>query len=167
LIALVALPASAAAQSSSISGVVRDPQQAVVPGAEVVLRNSRSAATPTAITDSAGRYTFAALPAGTYIVQVYLSGFEVQSSPEMVVGAEQSGTHDFVLALAGESQSITVVGTASPGYRVDIAVGDVDSRDTLHGQCAAGGTHRQQSGEELQGGLAVSAAHRLSGAAGV
>jgi iron complex outermembrane receptor protein len=132
LIALVALPASAAAQSSSISGVVRDPQQAVVPGAEVVLRNSRSAATPTAITDSAGRYTFAALPAGTYIVQVYLSGFEVQSSPEMVVGAEQSGTHDFVLALAGESQSITVVGTASPGYRVDTAsIGSLSATSIL------------------------------------
>ena len=59
--------------------------------------------------------------AGTYVVQVYLSGFEVQSSPAIVLGAEQSATHDVVLALAGESQSITVVGTASPGYRVDTA----------------------------------------------
>jgi len=121
LVALIALPAPAAAQNSSVSGVVKDPQQAVVPGAEVVLRNSRSAATPTAITDAAGRYAFTALPAGTYVVQVYLSGFEIQSSPEIVLGAEQSVIHDFVLALAGESQSITVVGTASPGYRVDTA----------------------------------------------
>ena len=44
---LMALSGSAAAQNSSVSGVVKDPQQAVVPGAEVVLRNSRSVATPT------------------------------------------------------------------------------------------------------------------------
>src|SRR4029453_176638 len=104
-----------------ISGVVKDPQLAVVPGAEVVLRNSRSVATPTAVTDSAGRYAFTALQPGTYVVQVYLSGFEVQSSPAIVLAAEQPATQDFVLALAGQSQSITVFGTASPGYRVDTA----------------------------------------------
>jgi iron complex outermembrane receptor protein len=121
LAATIALPAPAAAQNSSISGVVKDPQLAVVPGAEVVLRNSRSAATPTAVTDSAGRYAFTGLQPGTYLVQVYLSGFEVQSSSEIVLAAEQSATQDFVLALAGQSQSITVTGTASPGYRVDTA----------------------------------------------
>ena len=121
VIAFVCLPTLAAAQDSAISGVVRDPQQAVVPGAEVILRNSRSAATPTAITDQAGHYAFTALHAGTYVVQVYLSGFQVQSSPEIVLAAQQSATHDVVLALAGASQSVTVVGTASPGYRVDTA----------------------------------------------
>jgi iron complex outermembrane receptor protein len=121
LVVLIALPTPAAAQNSSVSGVVTDPQQAVVPGAEVVLRNSRSPATPTAITDNAGRYAFTALPAGTYVVEVYLSGFEVQSSPAIVLGAEESATRAFVLALAGQSQSITVVGTASPFYRVDTA----------------------------------------------
>jgi iron complex outermembrane receptor protein len=121
LVALTTLPALAAAQNSSVSGVVKDPQQAVVPGAEVILRNSRSAATPTVVTDGAGRYAFMALQPGTYVVEVYLSGFEVQSSQPIVLGAEQSATHDFVLALAGESQSITVVGAASPGYRVDTA----------------------------------------------
>src|SRR3954465_852842 len=70
-LALLALVGPAAAQSGSISGVVRDPQQALVPGAEVVLRNSRSAATPTAITDSTGRYAFTGLQRGTYVVQVY------------------------------------------------------------------------------------------------
>src|SRR5262245_17021836 len=90
LVAVMALPAPAAAQSGSISGIVRDPQQAVVPGAEVVLRNSRSAGAPTAVTDSMGRYAFTALQPGTYVVEVYLSGFEVQSSPAIMLGPDQS-----------------------------------------------------------------------------
>jgi hypothetical protein len=54
----IAWPAPVAAQSSSISGVVKDPQQAVVPGAEVTLRNARSAATPSVVTDASGSYSF-------------------------------------------------------------------------------------------------------------
>jgi len=132
LVAVIALPSTAAAQNSAISGVVKDPQQAVVPGAEVILRNSRSVATPTAITDGAGRYTFTGLLPGTYVVQVYLSGFEVQSSPAIVLGAETSATHDVGLALSGQSQSITVVGTASPGYRVDTAsIGSLSATSIL------------------------------------
>jgi iron complex outermembrane recepter protein len=109
------------AQTAGISGVVRDPQQAVVPGAEIILRNARSAATPTTVTDGAGRYAFASLQPGTYVVEVYLSGFEVQISPAIALTAGQSATHDFVLSLAGGTQSVTVTGTASPGYRVDTA----------------------------------------------
>jgi iron complex outermembrane receptor protein len=120
-VTVLALAAPAAAQTASISGVVKDPQLAIVPGAEVVLRNARSAATPTVVTDAAGRYAFSSLQPGTYTVQVYLSGFEEQASPAIALGPQQSATHDFVLALAGASQSVTVVGTASPGYRVDTA----------------------------------------------
>src|SRR6187401_2431556 len=89
LAAALAVPAPAEAQTSSISGVVTDPQEAVVPGAEVVLRNARAVATPTAVTNGEGRYAFSGLPPGTYIVQVYLSGFEVQSSPAIVLGPQQ------------------------------------------------------------------------------
>src|SRR3954468_13823737 len=107
LLALLALVNPAAAQSGSISGVVKDPQHAVVPGAEVVLRNSRSPATPTVVTDGTGHYAFTALQPGTYVVQVYLSGFQVQSTTAILLGGEQSATQDFVLALAGEAQSVT------------------------------------------------------------
>jgi iron complex outermembrane receptor protein len=132
VIAFIGSPAPAVAQTSSVSGLVKDPQQAVVPGAEVILRNSRSAATPTVVTDAAGRYAFTALQPGTYVIEVFLSGFEVQSSPEIVLGGQQSVTHDFTLAVAGETQSITVVGTASPGYRVDTAsIGSLTSTSVL------------------------------------
>jgi iron complex outermembrane receptor protein len=115
------LPSILLAQSASISGVIRDPQQALVPGAEVTLRNARSAATPTVVSDGQGRYVFTALATGSYTVEVYLSGFQVQVSPTVTLTEGQLGQHDFVLALAGETQSVTVTASASPGYRVDTA----------------------------------------------
>jgi len=118
---LLLLPGPLLAQSASISGVIKDPQQALVPGAEVTLRNARSASTPTVVSDGQGQYVFAALVPGSYTVEVYLSGFHVQVSPAITVADGQSAQHDFELALAGETQSITVTGSASPGYRVDTA----------------------------------------------
>ena len=109
------------AQSATISGVIRDPQQAIVPGAEVTLRNARSAATPSVVSDGQGRYAFTSLAPGSYTVEVYLSGFEVQGSPLITIGEWQSAQHDFVLALAGATQSVTVTASGSPGYRVDTA----------------------------------------------
>ena len=101
------LPNTLLAQSASISGVIKDPQQALVPGAEVTLRSTRSAATPTVVSDGEGRYRFGSLVPGSYTVEVYLSGFEVQVSPIITVTEAQSTLHDFVLALAGETQSVT------------------------------------------------------------
>jgi iron complex outermembrane recepter protein len=114
-------PSTLLAQTASISGVIKDPQQALVPGAEVTLRNARSAATPTVVSDGEGRYRFGALAPGSYTVEVYFSGFEVQASPTITIAEAQSTQHDFVLALAGQTQSVTVTGSASPGYRVDTA----------------------------------------------
>jgi iron complex outermembrane receptor protein len=126
------VPSTLLAQSAVISGVIRDPQQAVVPGAEVTLRNARSAATPSVVSDGQGRYVFATLAPGSYTVEVYLSGFQVQVSPIVTLADGQAAEHDFLLALAGETQSVTVTGAASPGYRVDTAsIGSLAARSIL------------------------------------
>ena len=118
---LLFVPSTLLAQSASISGIIKDPQQALVPGAEVTLRNARSAATPTVVSDGEGRYRFSSLAPGSYTVEVYLGGFEVQVSPPITIAEAQSAQHDVVLALAGTTQSVTVTASASPGYRVDTA----------------------------------------------
>ena len=52
------------------------------------------------MSDGQGRYVFTSLAAGSYTVEVYLSGFQVQVSPTITLTEGQSGQHDFVLALA-------------------------------------------------------------------
>ena len=77
---LVLVAQHALAQSHGITGVVRDPQQAVVVGAEVVLINSRTAARATAVTDGQGRYTFALPVPDSYVVEVHAKGFVVTTT---------------------------------------------------------------------------------------
>jgi iron complex outermembrane receptor protein len=115
---LAAQPAFA--QSRGINGVVRDPQQAVVAGAEVVLISSRPTVKATALTDGLGRYSFAPPAPDTYVVEVHAKGFKVIASEAIALAAGESVTRDFVLALAGTNESVTVtgVGDVEQGYRV-------------------------------------------------
>jgi hypothetical protein len=116
---LVAQPVLA--QSGGVAGVVRDPQQAVVPGAQVVLIGLRPTARSTTVTDASGRYSFTLLQPGRYVVEVHIDGFQVARSPEIVLAEGESAIRDFALALAGTTESVTVtaVGRVDQVYRVN------------------------------------------------
>src|SRR5712671_2759430 len=100
---LFALPVSA--QSRGITGVVKDPQQAVVVGAQIILKSPRAATRATTVTDGTGRYGFPALEAGRYVVEVHAKGFQI-ASEEIILGAGEGATRDFALSLAGEAESV-------------------------------------------------------------
>jgi hypothetical protein len=65
-----------AQQSSSITGVVTDSAGGVVPGASVSVQNNATQVKLEAVTNSAGAFSFPALPVGTYTVTVSLTGFK-------------------------------------------------------------------------------------------
>jgi iron complex outermembrane receptor protein len=107
------------AEPREISGVVRDPQHAVVAGAEVTL-TTPAGEKVAIVTDGEGRYHFRSLDRGRYAVEVRARGFAVSS--QIVALADGGGaTQDFVLALAVTTESVTVTadGGASRAYRVD------------------------------------------------
>jgi iron complex outermembrane receptor protein len=118
---VAARPAVAAAQSQGITGVVRDPQQAVVPGAQVILTDARATARTTTVTDGQGRYSFAPLEPDRYVVEVRARGFQVATSVEIMLAPGENPTRDFVLALAGATESVTVTAPAGVerAYHVD------------------------------------------------
>jgi hypothetical protein len=74
----VALATAALAQviiTSTIVGTVSDPQGAVIPGANVVLKNVDTGVEWKAVTDGTGSYQFPNLIAGHYVVDVNSAGF--------------------------------------------------------------------------------------------
>src|SRR6266567_7137855 len=84
-----------------ITGVVKDPSQAVVAGTLLVLTNQQTKVKITVVTDGQGLYTFPSLQPGIYVVEVNAKGFQPAVSAELKVAAGQTVNSDFALALAG------------------------------------------------------------------
>ena len=90
---LLADPAAAQLTRGGISGIVRDQQGAVVPGATVTVKNLSTGAVRSAVTDLNGLYRVPALEPGLYMVRTELAGFSTVENPEIRVIATQDVTH--------------------------------------------------------------------------
>src|SRR5215831_3128185 len=73
------LSISAAGQSlvsGDVTGVITDPSDAVVPNANVTLRNNGTGHTQTTTTNSSGIYRFSLVEPGQYTVTANATGFQ-------------------------------------------------------------------------------------------
>lgn len=110
---LLVLTQSALAQSgiTTITGHVRDPQGANLPGATVTLYARERTFSLSTTTDSTGAYRFERLAPGEYLVEAEAEGFASASARQVVVERGQAATLDIPLELSGVRS--TVVVTAS------------------------------------------------------
>jgi iron complex outermembrane receptor protein len=118
-VCLLLIAAPALAQTGAVSGVVRDAQLAVIPGAQVSLTSTRTTVRTTTTADGQGRYSFTSVASDTYVVEVRARGFQPTTSSAITVAGASNTTQDFTLVLAGETESVTVTGRAGAagGYR--------------------------------------------------
>ncbi len=104
-------PAVAAAQATgattSLTGVVLDPDGGAVADAGIVARLESSGQVRTATTDRSGRFAIA-VPAGTYDVEVAVPGFEMVRLT--AVDVAEGRTHDVAvrLTVANVAETVTV-----------------------------------------------------------
>ncbi len=126
---LLAIPTSAFAQSATtgtVLGTVRDPQDAVVVGAEVTLENAQFAITLKQKTNESGQYVFPAVPPGTYTITVQAPGFRTQQIPALKVDVAKSYTVNIQLELGEIAEVVKVEATAQVELQTtDAAVGNV------------------------------------------
>ena len=115
LLACLLLPTVAFGQTSrgTVSGIVTDPNGAVVAGASVTLTSTQTNVSRTATTNEEGAYRFDAVELGTYTVKVAAGGFGELSKTNVEVLANQIATVDAQLQPGG--QNITVDVTADSG----------------------------------------------------
>src|SRR5258707_12423452 len=78
-----------ATSSSSIAGLVTDPQGAVIPGAAVKLQDISTNAIQTSTTNEVGRYVFVNVPSGNYNINFSKEGFAAYklSSQKVEIGS--------------------------------------------------------------------------------
>jgi hypothetical protein len=98
--------------TASVSGRVADPQGMVVPGAQVVARQTDTNVVRETVTDGEGRFRFPYLRIGRYEIKVSLQGFsDVVRTLNLTVGS--AFELPIVLAVGGISTDVTVTGDAT------------------------------------------------------
>jgi hypothetical protein len=74
---LCVFPTALLAQTSGgLNGIVKDPNEAIIQGATVVVRNTATNLTRTAVTNDDGRWTVTQLPIGQYVISYEKAGFK-------------------------------------------------------------------------------------------
>src|SRR6266853_56461 len=97
---LLMLAQSVLAQTSSnvtITGHVKDPQGASLPGATVTLYARERTLRLSTVTDSSGTYRFERLAPGEYLVEASAEGLASASAKQLVVERGQMATLDIRL----------------------------------------------------------------------
>src|SRR5215207_5731422 len=128
-------PGSSAAQNvGTVTGIVKDTQGLAIPGATVMLGNRVSQTRQETVADDAGRFTFANVPYGTYVLTASLSGF---APVEQVVDVRSTVplAKDVELRVGGLTETVTVAADAlleasSVGSRLGLGASLIDQLPT-------------------------------------
>ena len=106
----------ASAQGSfftSLSGTVVDSSGAVIPGADVKIKNTGTGAEFSAVSGSDGGFTVNGLSGGTYSVTVALMGFKTAVLTAVVLNAAVPASVKVTLSVGALEESVNVVGDSA------------------------------------------------------
>src|SRR5262245_31348712 len=94
--------------TASISGVVVDAQGAVIPGADIVVKNDRTGEVFAVVSSAQGVFSIPALITGTYTVTVSLAGFKSVVLHNVIVNAGVPASLRATLEVGGLSEQVVV-----------------------------------------------------------
>ncbi len=130
---LLLLPHGAVAQEfrATISGTVADPSGAVVPGADVQVRETSTGAISRTTSDSAGQYVVPFLLPGDYSITVKASGFQTLNRRDITLQAQEHPIINLQLTVGSTSQTVTVTTQAPLLNQDNASIGDVISTSSV------------------------------------
>src|SRR2546425_3202370 len=99
--------------ASQISGSVRDPSGAVLPGVEVKVTNTDTTATRTVLTNETGAYAVPNLPVGPYRLEAALPGFSTFVQSGIVLQVNSNPTINVVLQIGQVTEQVEVQANAA------------------------------------------------------
>ncbi|HKP35607.1 MAG TPA: TonB-dependent receptor, partial [Pyrinomonadaceae bacterium] len=100
--------------TGTLQGIVTDSTGAVLPGADVVLKNADTGQERTLRTNSDGFYVASFIPIGRYSVTVAQKGFTSIVKDNIEVGLNQTRVVDVTMNPTGVTEAVTVVSQEAP-----------------------------------------------------
>jgi hypothetical protein len=118
--------------TGAISGTVRDPGQAVVPGAQVSIVNVQTNVSQDSTTAADGAYHFLALQPGAYKITVTAPGFQTYSNSGITLQVNDQLRVDVTLQVGTVAEHVNVSASAVHVETENTQLGDViDSKKML------------------------------------
>src|SRR5258707_670475 len=111
-IVVLASPSYAQLSTASLNGVVRDPSDAVIANANVVLRNTETTVGRSTLSSDTGEYVFLNIAPGRYTLTANAPGVASRRVADFVLGVNQTATIDISLAPGATTEVVTVEASA-------------------------------------------------------
>lgn len=161
LMCLLMLSIHARAQEfrGTISGTVSDMKGAVIPAAEIVVRETSTGTVNRTTSDNAGQYVVPFLLPGNYTVDVTSPGFEALKRTGITLEAQAHLIVDMTLRVGATTQSVVVSGQPAQLNLANGAVGQVISTESVANLPLNGRTPTTLT--ELSAGVITTAAPQL------
>ena len=131
LLVLLSAATAFAQTTAKILGTVTDATGAAVVGAQISIKNPALGIERTTQTNSSGGYEVAALPPGTYNVQVANKGFETQLARNLVLEVSNNVVQNFSLKVASTNEVVSVEAAAPVIEATTITVGQTINQRTV------------------------------------
>ncbi len=109
---VVAQSLRAQVSTATISGTARDSSGAMLPGAEVVVRNVETGISRSVVTDSAGRFRIPQLGLGQYEVRATVTGFKTEVRNGIVLTVGREAVLDMTLQVGDVTETVEVTSEA-------------------------------------------------------
>jgi hypothetical protein len=103
------LPMFAQSGRGTITGIVKDPSGAVVPGADITITEKDTGVVTRTVSTEAGAYRAPYVPPGMYKITAALAGFKTAVAENIQVMVGQTVTVDFALEVGQVSDQVTVM----------------------------------------------------------
>src|SRR5271155_1226410 len=109
---MLALPLLAQSPNGVINGLVGDPSNRVIVGADVVVVNDVTGVQYTTKTNGEGIYVVPSLPPGPYRLQVSKVGFKTLIKPDILLNVQDALSINFTLPIGALHEIVTIEGGA-------------------------------------------------------
>src|SRR5215510_4926515 len=129
LVAVFAISAGIlSGQSAGVSGLILDPSNSPISGAEVNIRNEQTGGRRNTTSNTAGLYGLPSLSPGEYRLSIRAAGFETVVREHIRLEVGENARLDFILRLGDVRTAVTVTSGAPLMNTENAAVGTVIDR---------------------------------------
>src|ERR1700733_7889762 len=122
---MLALPLVAQSTNGVVNGLVVDPSNRVIGGADILVINDATDVKYSGKTNGDGIYVVPNLPPGSYRLQVSKVGFKTLIKPDIVLNIQDALSINFTLPVGAVFETVTVEGGAAMVNTTDASVSTV------------------------------------------